>query len=397
MMKSSGDSSFTKEENKNFWFVAVPESAVGAKGFNTLRAKVEPAADFVSQFPLPRLRVGSLDSLLALSEDLGRKDQYFEAIVNRIARQLHDLYINPETNQMEKHERLLTVNNMGLETYLANFQWDEAKYKLTSPLKDVVEAVSATMSKLDEELRIKSSAFQAVNQAISAEKKKSSGNLVVRDLTDVVKEKHCIESEYFTTLFVVINKSASKEWLETYETFVTDIVPRSSELIHSEGDFNLYNVVLFRKMADDFKTKARTNKWTVREFKYDPKAVQSSLEDLKKYENKRTKQKNSLVKWCRANLAEGITSWVHLKTARTFVEAVLRYGLPTDYMSVVIEPSKNSEGKLRKILSSLYASLGSSYIDGDDSVDQASLMAGVTEKFYPYVWSKMTVTTTNVQ
>jgi len=75
---------------------------------------------------------------------------------------------------------------------------------------------------------------------------------------------------------------------------------------------------------------------------------------------------------------------------------VLRYGLPAEFMSAVIEPSKNAESKLRKALDSLYASLGSSYIDGGDETDASALIAGVTEKFYPYVWSKMHVATSSL-
>ncbi len=31
---------------------------------------------------------------------------------------------------------------VSLETYMSQFQWDEAKYKLNSPLKDITEAIS---------------------------------------------------------------------------------------------------------------------------------------------------------------------------------------------------------------------------------------------------------------
>jgi hypothetical protein len=72
---------------------------------------------------------------------------------------------------------------------------------------------------------------------------------------------------------------------------------------------------------------------------------------------------------------------------------VLRFGLPAEFTSTVIEPGRSSEAKLRKTLDSLYAKLGSSYIDGGDDVDAASLLAGVSDKFYPYVWSKMHIAT----
>jgi len=386
---------FAKDESKQFWLVSVPNSEVGPHGFDQLRSAVG-GAGVVSKFKIPSLRVGSLDSLLALSEDLGRKDQFFEGVVNKIARQLRDLYTDPETGNNEgpgAGERILAVNNIGLDSYLSTFEWDEAKYKLTSPLKDVIDAVSTTMTKIDEELRTKSASFQSVTQAIAAEKKKATGNLMVRDLSDLIKPEDAIDTDYLTTLFVVVNKAGAKEWLDEYETIVSDVVPRSSDLLYSDSEFNLYNVILFKKMADDFKTQARKKKWTVREYKFDAKAVEAGKEDLKKFESKRVKQKNSLIRWCRLNFAEAFTSWVHLKAIRTFIEAVLRFGLPAEYTSAVIEPSRSSENKLRKTLDSLYAKLGSSYIDGGDEVDAASLLAGVSDKFYPYVWSKMSLAT----
>jgi len=386
---------FSKDESKQFWLVSVPNSEVGPHGFDQLRSAVG-GAGVVAKFKIPSLRVGSLDSLLALSEDLGRKDQFFEGVVNKIARQLRDLYTDPETGSNEgpsAGDRILAVNNVGLDSYLSTFEWDEAKYKLTSPLKDVIDAVSTTMTKIDEELRTKSASFQSVTQAIAAEKKKATGNLMVRDLSDLIKPEDAIDTDYLTTLFVVVNKAGAKEWLDEYETVVSDVVPRSSDLIFSDGEFNLYNVILFKKMADDFKTQARKKKWTVREYKFDAKAVEAGKEDLKKFESKRVKQKNSLIRWCRLNFAEAFTSWVHLKAIRTFIEAVLRFGLPAEYTSAVIEPGKSSENKLRKTLDSLYAKLGSSYIDGGEEVDAASLLAGVSDKFYPYVWSKMSIAT----
>jgi hypothetical protein len=97
------------------------------------------------------------------------------------------------------------------------------------------------MTKIDEELRTKSASFQSVTQAIAAEKKKAtyvrcqpavvrrahakrglradlviriiilivapcSGNLMVRDLSDLIKPEDAIDTDYLTTLFVVVNK-----------------------------------------------------------------------------------------------------------------------------------------------------------------------------------------------
>ncbi len=36
-----------------------------------------------------------------------------------------------------------------------------------------------------------------------------------------------------------------------------------ASLLFSDGEFNLYNVILFKKMADDFKTQARKKKYVL--------------------------------------------------------------------------------------------------------------------------------------
>ncbi len=96
-----------KVESKLFWIVSVPNSA---PRHEVLKAQIQPYATLVSKFNVPNLRVGTLDSLLALSEDLGKKDNFIEQVTTKIARQLHDLYIEPETGKMESHEKIMMVN-----------------------------------------------------------------------------------------------------------------------------------------------------------------------------------------------------------------------------------------------------------------------------------------------
>ena len=53
-----------------------------------------------------------------------------------------------------------------------------------------------------------------------------------------------------------------------------------------------------------------------------------------------------LMRISRINFSEGFQLLVHLKIVRTFVESILRYGLPTHYFSCII--------KVRLITSLLY-------------------------------------------
>lgn len=65
-------------DNKIFWIISLPNSAIGTHGLEDLKAKIRNFSSRVQKFNIPNLRVGTLDSLMALSDDLIKKDTYME-------------------------------------------------------------------------------------------------------------------------------------------------------------------------------------------------------------------------------------------------------------------------------------------------------------------------------
>ena len=53
-----------------------------------------------------------------------------------------------------------------------------------------------------------------------------------------------------------------------YETLTAMVVPRSSTLITSDTEYCLYNVTLFKKVIEEFKTKCQAEKFQVRDFTF---------------------------------------------------------------------------------------------------------------------------------
>jgi V-type H+-transporting ATPase subunit C len=51
-----------------------------------------------------------------------------------------------------------------------------------------------------------------------------------------------------------------------------------------DDDFALYTVTIFRKVHDEFVQKAREQKYQVREYSYDPAAVEKQKEELAELE-----------------------------------------------------------------------------------------------------------------
>ena len=65
------------------------------------------------------------------------------------------------------------------------------------------------------------------------------------------------------TLFVVVAKYGVKDWEASYETLCDFVVPRSSARVAEDNDYALMGVVLFRRVADDFKAAARARGFQV--------------------------------------------------------------------------------------------------------------------------------------
>lgn len=114
-----------------------------------------------------------------------------------------------------------------------------------------------------------------------------------------------------------------------------------------------------------------------------------------------------MVLWCKVNFGEAFANWTHLKCIRLFVESVLRYGLPVNFLAILMRvclmsssdryPSKtppllvltlwqlnkrSNDRKLRDILNQMYANLGTGGTASSKSEDDS-------EEFYPYVFLPM--------
>ena len=102
------------------------------------------------KFKLPdNLKVGTLDSLMALSDDLIKVNAAVEGTVNKIRRQLYELQAAlPEDERSD-----VWVEGMTPEGYLQRFAWNEAKYPSRRPPKDTVQSIMETTQKLDDDLK----------------------------------------------------------------------------------------------------------------------------------------------------------------------------------------------------------------------------------------------------
>ncbi|KAK4488953.1 hypothetical protein RD792_004744 [Penstemon davidsonii] len=312
-------------------------------------------------FNIPNLRVGTLDSLLALSDDLAKANSFIEGVSHKIRRQIEDL------------ERIsgvlsssLTVDGVPVDSYLTRFVWDEAKYPTVSPLKETVNGIHVQIAKIEDDFKVRVAEYSNVRSQLNAINRKQSGSLAVRDLSDVVKPQDVISSEHLTTLLAIVPKYSQKDWLSSYETLTTYVVPRSSKKLVEDNEYALYTVTLFNRDADNFRTKARERNFQVRDFDYNSETQESRKQELDKLMHDQEALRSSLLQWCYNSYGEVFSSWMHFCAVRVFVESVLRYGLPPSFLSVVLSPSVKSEKKVRSILEGLCGNSNSTYWKTED-------------------------------
>ncbi|KAL0415593.1 UNVERIFIED_CONTAM: V-type proton ATPase subunit C [Sesamum latifolium] len=343
-----------------YWVASLPVSQGSSASslWSRLQESISKQAFDTSlyRFNIPNLRVGTLDSLLALSDDLLKANSFIEGVSHKIRRQIEEL------------ERVsgvvsssLTVDGVPVDSYLTRFMWDEAKYPTMSPLREIVDGIHVQIAKIEDDLKelwrygvcsLNGIEYEMrfvceynnVRSQLNAINRKQAGSLAVRDLSNLVKPEDIISSEHLTTLLAIVPKYSQKDWLSSYETLTT---------------------------------------YVIRDFEYNPETQESRKQELEKLNQDQETLRSSLLQWCYTSYGEVFSSWMHFCAVRVFSESILRYGLPPSFLSVVLSPPAKSEKKVRNILEGLCSSSNSTYWKTEDEGGMGGF-AGDTDA-HPYV------------
>lgn len=164
-----------------------------------------------------------------------------------------------------------------------------------------------------------------------------SGNLSNKSLTAIVDPSLVIQdSEYLETHLIAVPNTITKDFLRTYETISPMIVPRSAQFIKSDDEFTLYAVTTFKKHSSEFVHKCRESKWTPRDFKYKEGGKEEEQKEVERVGKDERKVWGEALSLGRTAWGEAVMAWVHVLALRVFVETVLRYGLPLQFVCGLI-------------------------------------------------------------
>lgn len=147
------------------------------------------------------------------------------------------------------------------------------------------------------------------------------------------------DSEYLETNFIAVPSIAKKDFLKTYETLAPMVVPRSSVQVAQDDEFTLFAVTTFKKTAAEFLQKCREQKWTPRQYKYVQGGQEEEKRELERIAKEERKVFHEALRLGRTGWSESVMVWAHVMALRVFVETVLRYGLPLEFVSALVKVS----------------------------------------------------------
>lgn len=336
-----------------------------------------------------QFKSGSLDSLVALADDLTKLDHQLESTIRKIERQYLDLEPNPKLT--------ISISNRGNSqdlapsTYLSDFHWDISKYPPSKSLSEIASMIDERLKKLDEDIKKENTEYIEMRNSVSQITKRESGGLLNRDLNDILVPGICnaedfFNTEYLKTLLVIVPKKEIDQWLATYELLSTRVVPQSTKQFNiEEKDGNtLWRVVILKIGESEFLVNTKKNRWAVREFEFNP---QKNVEEKKMNDTQKTNFKNKqkvLIELCKSIFSELFIALTHLKAIRIYTESILRYSLPPQYFSIIVTPKDGQQKRIMTGLVSRFLKPGEKanmYCSKEESEDG--------EDFFPFVFLRM--------
>eukprot|EP01084_Bolivina_argentea_P193415 331828_1 len=380
------------------------------------------------------LVIGTLDSLISLSDELSRVDTHIENVVRKIAKQYEEL-TGVDAEQ-------LMVGYCKPDDYVRQFEWDYAKYASRQPLQALVNNIYSSVNKIEEELKKLAMGYTEKTTAVNAFRRNKKSNLAVADLNEIITGERLqgtklINTEYLKTLVIAVPKNKEATWLSSYEAIGSNIaalgnpdwsssqfqqslgqldagrhgpefterestrgspvVPASSVKILEDDETALYTVTILKGQyqagfydgdqfqpgmsvdyVEAFQKAAREDRYVVRPFIFNPEKASEIAQCQDHLQIEERQNHSNLTRWCKVHYGETLGAWLHLKVVSVFVESVLRYGLPIDFTTFLICPKRGKEAHCISILNEAYTDIVSvgpeALLDDDMKVSLISLV-----------------------
>ncbi|EMT66744.1 Vacuolar ATP synthase subunit C [Fusarium odoratissimum] len=357
-------------------FLSLPQGVFDSSdrddAISSLRGTISSDNGSVLPFNIPDFKIGTLDALVQQADELTKLEASCQAVVSKVADSLKNVLEGDE----DRIAQYKMVNDKPTDQYVSTFSWNKIRYRADKSLAELISTLQKARSSInlspklqltcpqelanvDTDVKTKFNQYNSVKTNLAALQRRQTGNLSTKSLTPIVDPKLLVQdSEYIETHLIVVPGNAKKDFIKEYETISPMVVPRSAIEVAKDDEFVLFAVATFKKHSAEFLAKCREQKWTPRQYKYVEGGRQEEQRELDRVTNEERKVCGEALRMGRTGWSESVMIWIHVMTLRVFVEAVLRYGLPLDYVSVLVKTTSKLAPKVKAALDSNYSFLG---------------------------------------
>ena len=144
---------FLMSEMENLWLVTVPtERDTSAHIYSAVRSGLIASGQSCQVFPfeVPSLHHGTLDSLIALSDELTKVSNQVEGVVKKVERHYYEVQGGVDNSKIAP----LKVQEKPIDAYLKKWSWDYARYQHQGKkLSELVSQITSMAAQVDEEMK----------------------------------------------------------------------------------------------------------------------------------------------------------------------------------------------------------------------------------------------------
>ncbi|KAJ9157691.1 V-type proton ATPase subunit C [Pleurostoma richardsiae] len=322
---------------------------------SALRATISSDNGEVLPFPIPEFKIGTLDALVQQADDLAKLDSACEGVVSRVSDSLRSI-LDADEDKIAQNK---LVNDKPTDHYLRTFSWNKVRYRADRPIAELIDTLQKELVNTDNDIKSKFNQYNSVKTNLAALQRRQTGTLATKSLTPIVDPALLVQdSEYLETHLIAVPNSSRKDFLKSYETLAPMVVPRSSVEVAKDDEFILFAVTTFKKHSAEFLQKCREQKWTPRQYKYVEGGKEEEKREIERVAREEKKVWGEALRLGRTGWSESVMIWAHVLTLRVFVETVLRYGLPLEFVAALVKTTPKLGKKVKAALDSEYSYLG---------------------------------------
>jgi V-type H+-transporting ATPase subunit C len=339
-----------------------------------------------------KFKIGTLDSLMELNENLAKLDSLVDGVVKKLERMNKDF-------GNDDPKILLQQSEPSVQQYINEFKWEDRTYSRNRALQEIATQMGSKVKNAESDIKRLSDELNEEKQKLAQYGKKDGTSFYTQDLGEHVYTKadspsaasqyfeRCKDSKVLSTVICIVHSTKLPVFAQNYEFWPEgSVVPDSMKNLEKqdqEGNL-LVGVTVLTSAVDEFIAKSRNQGFTARKFEFDFEKFTSDQKKRGIIESRIQYLQTQLSQRVTFTFSELFICLMHVKIMRAFVDGVLRFGIPPKFFLGVIQPMKGKDKQVLENMISTFADPSMSEMYG--SKDEV----GDGEDFYPFVLIPMT-------